>query len=176
MAFLASIPAMLGGWGATISAGLGALGTGLSAVSSIQQGKQQAQMMEAQAKAARMEAQSIQQAGKAESLKLSRERRQMIGQQANLYGAAGVDIGSGSPLDVMAQTAGSYEEDLQNIGYGTDLRAASKNYQASIYDWMAPQKRRAGWLSAAGTVLDYGMEMFAPSTGKRKLSSSYGLG
>lgn len=145
------------GIGSMLGSGLALAGTGLSMIGQIQQGRAQSEIAQANARAAELQAKSIQEAGKAESYKLSKQRRRMIGTQANLLASAGVDIGSGSPLDVMLDTAKSYEEDLQTLGYNTDLRRAAPLYQASIYDWTAKNKRRAGWMGAMGTMLDYGL-------------------
>ncbi|MCE5336739.1 MAG: hypothetical protein LLG06_19350 [Desulfobacteraceae bacterium] len=126
---------------------------GVSALSSIQQGNMESEIMKANAEASRLEAKSIQESAKAETLRLSREKRQMIGQQATIMGGSGVDLSSGSPLDVMMNTARNFEDDIQQLGYAGDTKAAAKSYEASIYDWAAPMKKRAGWIGAAGTVL-----------------------
>lgn len=148
----AGVPAMAS-WVAPISTAAQIGGLGLSVLGQYQAGQAEAATMEANARNAEIEAKSLQESGKAESLKLSRERRQMLGTQASMFGAAGVDLSSGSPLDVMARTASSYEEDLQNLGYSTDAKAASKMYQSSIYDWAAPQRRNAAVINSMGTLL-----------------------
>jgi len=149
------------GWLSTLATGASILGTGLGAVGGISSAMQQADAMKANAKAARQEARSIQESAKGESLRLSREKRRIVGKQANIMAGAGLDISSGSPLDVMLQTTRDYEEDIQLAGYNADAAAASKRHEADIYDWAAPQRRKAGWIGAGGTLLsglgNYGM-------------------
>jgi hypothetical protein len=153
-------------WG-TIGTIASLAGTGLGVIGQMKQAESEAQVLEANAAAAKIEATSFQEQAKAETLKLSRERRQMIGQQAAIMGAAGVDISSGTPLDVMAETAGNFERDIEQLGYTGDVRAASKAYEASIYDWQASNKRRAGWIGAIGTAVS--------GIGSLAMAKSYGL-
>lgn len=151
-ATLATSLATASSWLAPAMTGLSLLGTGVSALGQIQQGQTEAAIMEANAATNRMEASSIQQQAKNESLKLSRQARKMIGTQANAMAGAGLDITSGSPLEIMAQTAGNFAEDIEWTGYSGDLAAASKNYTADIYDWAAPQRREAGIIGGLGTL------------------------
>ena len=132
---------------------LSVVGLGTSAMGAMNQGATEAKIMEANANASEMEAKSIQEMGKAESLRLSRESNQMVGKQATIMSGAGLDLSSGSPLDVMANTAANYESDMQMLGYSADTKAAAKNYEATIYDWAAPLKRKAGMIGAGGTLL-----------------------
>lgn len=139
-------------WLAPIMTAMSIGGTALSAWSQYSKGQAEGEMMEANARASRMEAKSIEEQAKAETFRLSRQRRQMIGSQVSAYGAAGVDVGSGSPLDVISQTAEAYERDLQEIGYAGAVKSASKLYEASIYDWAAPQRREAGLIGGLSTL------------------------
>ena len=162
MAAITPMLGVVGGTGAAAGAASGWLGaasligTGLKVVGDISQANTESKIMEANARNAEIQAKSIQESAKSETFRLSKERNQMIGTQAALTGAAGVDISSGSPLEIMAETARSYESDIQNLGYMGDTKAATKNFEASIYDWGASQKRRAGWINA-GTDLFSGI-------------------
>jgi|GEM_PF-4661295 len=139
-------------WLAPIMTAMSIGGTALSAWSQYSKGQTEAATMEANARASRMEAKSIEEQAKSESFRLSQQRRQMIGSQAAAYGAAGVDVGSGSPLDVISRTAEAFERDLQEIGYAGAVKSASKLYEASIYDWAAPQRREAGLIGGLSTL------------------------
>jgi len=149
---LPSLTAVLGG--------LGLVGTTMSAFGQKQQGDQQAAILEANAKMERMAADSIQEQSKSQQFKLSQDRRKMLGSQVAITGGSGLDY-SGSPMDVIEQTAKSFEDELQQLGYAGDTRARAKDYGADIMEWEAPNRRRAGWWNAAGTLLSgfgkYGM-------------------
>lgn len=112
----------------------------------------QAKAMEANADIAEMEAQSIIGQTQQETLKLSRERRKLLGAQAALYGGAGVSL-IGSPLDVMADTAAGFEQDIQLVGYGGDIKMRSKLYESELDKWMAENARLSGSMQAQGTSL-----------------------
>lgn len=149
----------------TVATGLALGGTAVSAVSQIAQGNNQANVMEANAKVAEQQAAAEQESAKQETLKLSRQSRQTIGTQAAMYGASGIDISSGSPLDVMARTAANYESDIQTVGYAGDTRAAADQYQADIYRYGAKAQRLGGYLGAGATLLN--------GVGKSLLMSKY---
>lgn len=150
-----------GGLLSTLGTVAGLAGTGLSMFGQAQAGNQEAAILQVNADIARTEGKSIQEATKAETLRVSRDRRKLIGEQANAIGGAGIDF-SGSPLDVMANTAGDFERDIAMLGAQGDAQANARFHQASIYDWMAPQRRRAGYLGALGTGLK-GAGMLASS-------------
>lgn len=144
----------------SLASGAMLAGTGLQAIGSITKGNTEAAIAEANADASRMEARSIVEATKAESARLSREGRQIVGRQASIMGASGLDLTSGSPLEAMLQTTRDVQYDIQQTGYAGGVKAASKMYEGTLYDWLAPQKRTAGYLGA-GTALLSGFGQYA---------------
>ncbi len=128
-------------------------GTLLDAAGGLISANQQADVMEQNAKLAESEGEMKREAAKQETLKLSQERRRTIGAQTAAFGASGVDVGYGSPLDVMAQTAAEYERDIQLKGYAGDVGSYSSNMEASMYRYGARSKRTSGMIGAGGTLL-----------------------
>jgi hypothetical protein len=150
----AGLPAAAGAsWLPSLATGLAVGGTILDAGAGLIQANQEAGIMEANAKIAEQEGLQKKEAAKAETLKLSQERRRTLGTQAALLGASGTDLTSGSPLEVMAQTAADYERDIQLKGYQGDLGMRSSLAESEIYKYGASGRRKAGLIGAGGTLL-----------------------
>lgn len=128
-------------------------GAALSAYGQIQQGNAAKKVAEANAQLAIQEGDSRREAHKYEGLKLSREKNAMISEQKALYGASGVDISSGTPLDVMAKTAVEYERDIGMTGLAGDKAMLKAENEAEIYKYSGKQAQKAGWLGAGSTLL-----------------------
>jgi len=99
-----------------------------------------------------------------EQAKIAREKRKTTSAQRAAYATAGVRLGVGSPLEVMADTATQYELDLATerynlstgltrirIGTATGIGRAETSATASRL--LAKQKKEAGYYQAAGTIL-----------------------
>jgi len=153
----AAAPATMGLFGAGSSFALmptlATVGTTMTGLGLISQGMGQSELASANAEIARREAGMKQEAAKEDTLKISREARQMAGTQAALYGSSGVSLASGSPLEVMAQSAAEYERAIHMRGYSGDVGAANSLYQAEMYEYGGKQKMMSGLISGGGTLL-----------------------
>jgi hypothetical protein len=129
------------------------VGTGLSVMGQISQANAAEAAAEANAKTAQQEAAWRREAYKEEGYKLSREKNAMLQEQKSMYGAAGIDISTGSPLDVMAQTAAEYERDIGMYGIAANQAMVKGENEASIYRYMGKRAKTAGWLGAGSTLL-----------------------
>ena len=129
-------------YGGTLLQGLGQIGSAQS----------EAAAMESQAEAALYNAKERARTFKEAGYKLSKERRQTIGTQAAISGASGVQM-TGSPLDVLAQTAAEYESDIKNYGYSAQSALTAGGYEAQMLKGLAKSKRGAGFLGAGSTIL-----------------------
>jgi hypothetical protein len=110
-----------------------------------------------------------QQAGAREEAQ-RRRGRQVLGAQAAATAQAGVDVGSGSPLAIAAQSARNAELDALNIRYegglqarGFDIEAENLRYQGRVAGQNAKNARRAGYWGAASSIIGgaanyYGMK------------------
>ncbi len=72
--------------------------------------------------------------------------KRLVGTQLAQYGAAGVRVGEGTPLDVIEETREKGEEERRAIleGYGYDIDAWRDRQRASIWE---------GGIGAGGTLL-----------------------
>lgn len=131
---------------------LGTLGTLGSFVAPILSGNQAANVAEANADIAAMEARSKAETGRTQARKLSRESSSLVGAQRAGYGKAGVGI-EGSPLAVMADTAAQYGEDIYMTGRNAGESAKASMFESELYSSMAKNKRRAGWFQAGMSLL-----------------------
>lgn len=136
-----------------IAMGFSAGGGLLGAIGQIRQGEAAAKIGEANAQLATQDAERRQEAAKVDALKLSREMRRTIGTQTTLYGAAGVDIGSGSPLDVIGRTVREYATDIGFAGIRADEEMRRGQIEANILRYQGSQARSASYWGAGSTLL-----------------------
>jgi len=122
-----------------IMLGVGMAGTALSAFGQYQQGQ-------AQAAASEYNAEAAEQKGKYEESQARLRLRHLLGTQRALYGKAGVDITSGSPLLVMADTAAKGEMEALNIRRGYQTEAGLDRFYGKQY-------KRAGLIGGASSFL-----------------------
>jgi hypothetical protein len=98
--------------------------------------KKQATAEQSAAEMSQMEAQQAIYRAQADTLEISRKQRALIGRQAALYGYAGVEM-TGSPLEVMADTAANAEQDIMYRGYAGDMQMRAKVYEGQLHEWKA---------------------------------------
>ena len=110
--------------------------------------------------------------GRLEQERIARRARQIQGQQRAMYGASGVDISSGSPLEIQASTEYMAAQDKALVRYnaelkkwGFDVESANYKTQASQYGNMGKSALVGGLLGAGSTIL----------TGNGMLGSKLGL-
>lgn len=146
---------------------LSGLGAVFGAVSSISQGKAQSDAYSAQAKAAEQNAATASkqaeisaQAGAQEEQRVRNRTAQIAGQQKAGLSASGLDIATGSPLDILTETSTQGNIDAlatrrnaaqQTWGY----QAEQTNYQnqASSARASASNAQTAGYMGAVGSLL-----------------------
>lgn len=156
---------------------LTAVGTAVSTVGAIQQGRAAAAAATAQANAADQNAKISAKQAELAAQNGAREEREMrqrgaaiIGAQKAGYGASGLDIGAGSPLDILTDTRYQNELDSLNVRRNAanqvwGYQAEQTNYlnQASAARASARNARSTANLMAVGNLL----------TGATTLSSQY---
>lgn len=137
---------------------LAAGGVAMSAIGSIQQGKQaqaaakfNADMMNRNAAIARQQA-------AAEEEKQRRLGYMRQGAARAAYGASGVAI-EGSPLDILEQSAAQEELDALNIRYRGAIGAQSAEGQAALSGMRGEAAMQAGYMGAGSAILMGGSKM-----------------
>lgn len=79
--------------------------------------------------------------------------RRLIANQRAQYGVSGVDVASGSPLLVIADSAKQAELDAQIILAGGEARGIGFDTQAQLSRFMGRQQSQAGYVNAGSTLL-----------------------
>ena len=124
---------------AAAAIGVGLVGTGVSVYGQMKAGRAEEAASEYNAQLAEQKA--------FEEETASRERlKKLMARQRALYAKAGVDIASGSPLLVLADTRDEGEDEAMAIRYGGSATASQQRF-------MGRQARRGANIGATGTFL-----------------------
>ena len=98
--------------------------------------------------------------GEMEQLRHWRKVAALTGEQRATMGAAGLDLGFGSPMDILDETAALGFEDASIIDENTnreargyEIRAINYGNQAKGLKYGAKAAKTAGYIQAAGTLL-----------------------
>lgn len=134
------------------SAAIGAVGAITNSQSEASADKYNARIAEQNAVGAMQQAQST-------ALLQQEQARRSIGATTAAYGASGVTM-SGTPLDVLANSAATAERDRQNIMYKGQLQAAGYLDQASLDRASATNALNQGWMKAAGILTSGGSKVY----------------
>ena len=151
---------------AIASLALAGVGTGLAVYGQVQQaenakavGKYNARLAEAQAKQTEMDA--------AENIRRKRkENARILATQRSKYAKAGV-IEAGTPLELMAETAGNLELDVLDYNRQQRINAQNLRQQGAMDLAMGQNAAQAGYINAGATLLQgagqaAGMAAMAP--------------
>lgn len=150
--------------GSTVMSGVGAVQQGQAASASA---SYNAKVSDMNARLADRAARDAVERGKVEEQKQRQKTAQIIGQQQAGMAANGLDLGFGSPLDLLIDTATMGEIDALTIRSNTfreerDIRQQGANYrgQASMQRAQADSASTGGFLNAVGTVLGGGASAY----------------
>lgn len=139
---------------ATVVAAVAAVaGAGISAYSSIEQGKQNQRMAEDQAQQASNDAAYKMDAAKAHAEKIRRMGELQKGEAKAALAASGVDVNQGTPLELQKSITQNSEEDALTALLGGKRGADTANTEAEMLMRSGANARTSGNMSAAGTVL-----------------------
>jgi len=133
--------------------GTAVVGTAVAAYSSYQQGKAEQAGYDYNAQVATANAETAKTKAYLDENQQRDRLKRLMGTQRTLYAKAGVDLTSGSPLMVLADTASEGEKTALNIRYGGEVSAAEQFNQAQIDRFYGSQASSAGTLKAVSTVL-----------------------
>lgn len=142
-------PAIIGIVGAVV----GAVGTGVSIYSSIQQQNAAAEAAEAEQEAKNLEATTQRQAAEFEERQFRRKAQILIGRQRNLMAASGIDITTGSPALMELDTIEQAEIEALNIRRTGQVRASALEFEGRLSGQRATYGRsNIPWMYAGGAV------------------------
>lgn len=150
-------PAISGGTGIETAAIIGIAASvavaGVSAYAQYQQGQAQSQALKYNAKVADNQAIAAQQQAQYIADQQRDQTRRVLARQRALYGTAGVDVGVGSPLMVLADSAREGELNAQATLASGTARAQGFQAQAQLDRYMAGQAQTAGNIGAGVSLL-----------------------
>lgn len=138
---------------ATNAGAISAIGTGISAISMIQQGQQQQKMMEYQAAQAEADADAAQGQAMVQAEKIRRAMRSQQSQATAQMAASGVDVSQGTPEQINKEIYQRGEEDALTALITGRYRKSSLQADAAMSRISGQNAATAGWLSAGATVL-----------------------
>jgi hypothetical protein len=157
------------------------LGTAFSGIGAIAQGQAQAQNYQAQQKAAeynatiqRQQAEVVAQQANQQQESELRQGAQIQGEQIAGLAQNGVDVSTGSPLDVLKQDQANLHLQVANTGYqgylnqrGFNLQAEQTDYQGKVAGYNAGQAGAAGLFGGATALLSGGASYYGNQQNKR---------
>jgi hypothetical protein len=135
------------------SAASSAIGSIAGATGNVQQGKAEAQADLTNAAIQRQNAEIVKQQADAQAAIDTEQTERTLGQARAAYGASGVDVTRGSPLEVMADQAASGELTRQLDLYKGAVQATGNLAQAGLLQQEAGAAQRAGQIRGASTLL-----------------------
>lgn len=156
---------------ALISLGVTAVGTGVAAYSSYSSGQASQRAAEYRAKQAERQARDATERAAVEEQRTRRQTAQLEGRQRALMAAGNVDLGSGSPLLILADTAQFGEMDAQTVRNNGVREKRYYEEEARLGRMGGAEAANAGMLNAFGTVVQgFGTvadKWYKPSYGKQ---------
>lgn len=149
------------------SLALGAVGTGISAIGAMQSAsataaasRYQAQVAANNATIAQQYATSATEAGEAKAEATSLENRQKLGQIGAAQAASGLDVDTGSPVDVRSTQRAIGQLNVENVlqqgqqtAYGYRVQGTNYQAQSGLLQSEAGQAETAGTLNVAGSLV-----------------------
>ncbi|CAB4156982.1 hypothetical protein UFOVP747_20 [uncultured Caudovirales phage] len=158
-----AIPAAIAAIGSAASAASGTIGTVasvasagagvLSALGGMQQQRQMAAAQEYNARVAEQNAATAFAAGTSQADLIALRNRQQLGQARAAAGASGLDVASGSPLEVMADLAGLGAADVAVARRNAEARFTSGQDEARTRRMEADNSRRMAPINTAASLL-----------------------
>jgi hypothetical protein len=133
-----------------------AASTAVSAIGSIRQGQAAQQAADANARSMEANAAIARSNAAAQDEQMRRQARAQQGRAL----AASAEAGAGLNADMLRQSIYDAEMDSATIRYEGNLRAAGLQDQANMQRWEGKQKKTAGYLNAAGTLLNAGASYY----------------
>lgn len=151
---------------ATAAIGTMAMGTATKAVGGFQEGQDQRKYFNKQAQLADWQALDAEQRGKVEEKKMRRQTNQTIGSERVNAAAQGVDVNSGSALDVQADAAYLGELDALTIRKNAAKEAWGYRVQRDDLKHKGKVAQHKGTFGAFDTILSGASSMLMSSYGK----------
>ncbi len=131
----------------------GTLATGLSVASSVQAGRSQQSVYNAQAKQAQLQARNTILQGRQQSLVIKEQLNRDLATQAAGFAARGILSGEGSSLAAMEQSNVAATRDINYAMYGANMGYAQNMSQSQQYKISGSASKMSGYVNAANNGL-----------------------
>jgi hypothetical protein len=127
----------------------------VQAVGSLARGAAEAEAQRANAQVALADAAAAREAAEFEAAQVTRSGERLLARQRAIYGASGIDPGTGSPLEVAADTAAEIALDVAAIRYGGAVKSAREETRAKLHQRAAKDALASGVFDALGAGANY---------------------
>ncbi|HGM6983317.1 TPA: hypothetical protein ACKQD1_004320 [Serratia marcescens] len=144
----------------TIIAGASLALAAVSAYGQVQQGRSAAKVANENANAQEIAAKDTVNAGNAQADQQRKQTRQLQGQQAAAFGAAGTDMTSGSALNIFGNTAQGGQLDSLTTINNAERQGAGLNFQAGVSRAQGQIDRNKANLGATTTILNSSLKAY----------------
>ena len=141
------------------------VGTVISAVGAVRSAQAQSAAADYNSKVASLNAQAATQQGEAAAEAQQRDSQRKIGASLAAYGASGVETDTGSPADVLAQSARDATLDNLTIKYNAKMRAMGYQMQPNLDSANASNSASAGVLSGTAALLSGASRAYSMGSG-----------
>lgn len=144
---------------------LAVAGTAMTAIGQIRQGQAAKAAADYNAQVANNNAIVAEQQSQSQAMVQGRRAMMQNGGLLANMAANGIEVGEGSPIDILSQSAANAEMDRQNIVYNGRVKAQSLRNQAQLDTFQGETAQSNGFMSAAGTLLSGGSKAWGMSQG-----------
>ena len=134
-----------------------AISTGIGAFSSVAAGNTQAAQFNVQAGSQDLRAEAVGLNATEQSNILRRQLLADIGSATASAGARGIDVGSGSPREVIEQSISNVQSDIGKIKAGGQIASAGERVNASSSRLSGASARASGNLKAVSGLAGFGL-------------------
>ena len=132
---------------------LAIVGAGVSALGSIQQGNEEKKAAKFNADILEQQAGLTRTSAELDIARMGKQKTRFVGSQKAGYSKAGVRVGTGSPLDVMADTLAEFELDEMVTRYNAEIQARGLVSESEQMRKAGKAAARAGYYKAGSTLL-----------------------
>lgn len=137
------------------------IGTVISAVGAISNANAQSNAARYNSQVAQRDAQIGVDQGNAQAAIQARQARSQMDAARAQYGASGVDVNAGSPLDVLQSSAANASLDNATIKYNAKVKAYGYGNEATAYDYQSGAATQKGYWGAGSDILSGGSKVYA---------------
>lgn len=130
-----------------------AIGTATTTIGSISSGMAQQQAANYNAEVDRNNAIQAQQASDQQAVVSQQQTQGKLAEQKVMFAASGVDVGTGTPLDVMSDEASKGKLDALTLRYGGLVQGLRDTSAGTLAESQGSAAATAGYLGAGATLL-----------------------